>query len=73
MNQPSIPSNPLSYKDAAPILEALDGPATPREWQGGLPFTYHLGGTGAVKVHMHLEQDYKLRTIWDVVGTIDGN
>lgn len=72
MNQPSIPSNPLSYKDAAPILEALDGPATPREWQGGLPFTYHLGGTGAVKVHMHLEQDYKLRTIWDVVGTIDG-
>ncbi len=72
MNQPSIPSNPLSYKDAAPILEALDGPATPREWQGGLPFTYHLGGTGAVKVHMHLEQDYKLRTIWDVVGTIEG-
>jgi N-acetylated-alpha-linked acidic dipeptidase len=73
MNQPSIPSNPLSYKDAAPILEALDGPATPRDWQGGLPFTYHLGGTGAVKVHMHLEQDYKLRTIWDVIGTIDGS
>ena len=72
MNQPSIPSNPLSYKDAAPILEALDGAATPREWQGALPFTYHLGGTGAVKVHMHLEQDYQLRTIWDVVGTIDG-
>jgi N-acetylated-alpha-linked acidic dipeptidase len=72
MNQPSIPANPLSYKDAAPILEALDGPATPREWQGGLPFTYHLGGTGAVKVHMHLEQDYKLRTIWDVIGTIPG-
>jgi N-acetylated-alpha-linked acidic dipeptidase len=72
MNQPSIPANPLSYKDAAPILEALGGAATPREWQGGLPFTYHLGGTGAVKVHMHLEQDYQLRTIWDVVGTIDG-
>ncbi len=71
MNQPSIPANPLSYKDAAPILEALDGPATPRDWQGGLPFTYHLGGTGAVKVHMHLEQDYRLRTIWDVIGTID--
>jgi N-acetylated-alpha-linked acidic dipeptidase len=73
MNQPSIPSNPLSYYDAAPILQALDGPATPRAWQGGLPFTYHLGGTGAVKVHMNLVQDYKLRTIWDVVGTIDGN
>ena len=72
MNQPSIPANPLSYKDAAPILMALDGAATPREWQGALPFTYHVGGTGAVKVHMHLEQDYKLRTIWDVIGTIPG-
>lgn len=72
MNQPSIPANPLSYYDAAPILEALDGPESPREWQGGLPFTYHLGGTGAVKVHMNLVMDYRLRTIWDVVGTIDG-
>ncbi|MES2390078.1 MAG: M28 family metallopeptidase [Acidobacteriota bacterium] len=72
MNQPSIPANPLSYQDASPILEALDGPTTPREWQGGLPFTYHLGGTGAVRVHMNLVQDYKLRTIWDVIGTIHG-
>jgi N-acetylated-alpha-linked acidic dipeptidase len=72
MNQPSIPSNPLSYKDAAPILQALDGPVVPHDWQGGLPFAYHLGGTGAVKVHMHLEQDYQRRTIWDVIGSIDG-
>jgi N-acetylated-alpha-linked acidic dipeptidase len=72
MNQPSIPVNPLSYQDAAPILQALDGPVSPHDWQGGLPFTYHLGGTGAVKVHMDLVQDYKLRTIWDVIGTIPG-
>ncbi|HEY4355305.1 MAG TPA: M28 family metallopeptidase [Acidobacteriaceae bacterium] len=71
-NQPSIPANPLSYQDASPILQALDGPESPRDWQGALPFTYHLGGTGAVKVHMHLEQDYKLRTIWDVIGVIEG-
>ena len=71
-NQPTIPSNPLSYQDAAPILQALDGPATPRDWQGALPFTYHLGGTGAVKVHMNIQQDYALRTIWDVIGTIEG-
>jgi N-acetylated-alpha-linked acidic dipeptidase len=73
MNQPSIPANPLSYQDAAPILEALDGASVPREWQGALPFNYHLGGTGAVKVHMNLVQDYKLRTIWDVIGTIPGD
>ena len=72
MNQPAIPANPLSYQDASPILEALDGPETPREWQGDLPFTYHLGGTGAVKVHMLLQQDYQFRTIWDVIGKIPG-
>ena len=72
-DQPSIPSNPLSYKDAAPILEALTGAAVPHEWQGGLPFTYHLGGTPAVTVHMVLVQDARLRTIWDVVGTIEGS
>ena len=71
-DQPSIPANPLSYKDAAPILRALAGPATPHDWQGGLPFTYHLGGTPAVTVHMDLQQDTRLRTIWDVIGTIEG-
>ena len=72
---PSIPVNPLSYKDAAPILKALAGPESPRNWQGALPFTYHLGadsGAGQVTVHMHLEQDTALRTIWDVIGTIEG-
>lgn len=70
-NQPSIPVNPLSYLDAAPILRALGGPSSPRDWQGALPFAYHLG-PGRVSVHMHLEQDTALRTIWDVIGTIDG-
>ncbi|HEX2919158.1 MAG TPA: M28 family metallopeptidase [Edaphobacter sp.] len=71
-NEPSIPANPLSFKDATPILKALDGPVSPHGWQGALPFTYHLGGTGKVKVHMHLQQDARLRTIWDVIGTIPG-
>jgi N-acetylated-alpha-linked acidic dipeptidase len=72
-NWPSIPVNPLSYKDAAPILAALGGADTPRNWQGALPFTYHVGGTDSVTVHMHLEQDTRLRVIWDVVGTIEGS
>lgn len=72
LNQPIIPANPLSYLDASPILAALDGPPVPHAWQGGLPFAYHLGGTGAVKIHMNVQQDYKLRTIWDVIGKIRG-
>ena len=74
-NQPSIPANPLSYKDAAPILHALAGPNSPRDWQGALPFAYHLGSSdpaNRVTVHMKLQQDIALRTIWDVVGTING-
>ena len=72
-NQPSIPANPLSYKDAQPILRALAGPNVPHEWQGGLAFAYHVGGTPAVTVHMNLVQDTKLRTIWDVAGAIPGS
>jgi N-acetylated-alpha-linked acidic dipeptidase len=66
-----IPTTPVSYADAWPILEHLGGPDTPREWQGALPFTYHVG-PGPVKVNMHLKQDYQFRTIWDVMGRITG-
>jgi len=83
---PSIPVDPLSSADAAPILQALGGPAAPRDWQGGLPFPYHLGGSaaaspiggagsltaGPVSVHMRLVEDTRLRTIWDVIGRIAG-
>jgi N-acetylated-alpha-linked acidic dipeptidase len=69
-NLPRIPSEPLSYHDAAPILEALSGPDAPREWQGALPFTYHVGS--GVKAHLLLKMDYQYRTIWDVEGSVPG-
>lgn len=71
LNLARIPSTPLSYGDVAPILKALSGPATPREWQGALPFTYHVG-PGPVKVHLKVEHNYQLRSIWNVVGTVKG-
>ncbi|HZZ40696.1 MAG TPA: M28 family metallopeptidase [Acidobacteriaceae bacterium] len=67
---PAIPSEPLSYHDAAPILEHLGGPDAPREWQGALPFTYHTGP--GVKVHLLLKMDYEYSTIWDVTGKVPG-
>lgn len=70
-SQPKVPTTPLSYHDAAPILEGLGGPESPRSWQGALPFTYHLG-PGPVKVHLLLKQDFALRTIWDVLGKVPG-
>jgi N-acetylated-alpha-linked acidic dipeptidase len=69
---PKIPTTPLSYADAWPILEHLSGSDSPREWQGALPFTYHVG-PGPVKVKMHLKQDYQFRTIWDVIGKLQGS
>ncbi len=71
-DQPHIISIPLSYHDAAPILQALKGPGVPQGWQGALPFRYHLG-PGGVKVHLVSQQDYQVRTIWDVVGKIRGS
>ena len=70
-SMPKIPTTPLSYGDARPILENLGGPESPREWQGALPFTYHVG-PGPVRVKMHLKQDYRYFTIWDVIGKVTG-
>jgi N-acetylated-alpha-linked acidic dipeptidase len=75
-NQPFIPSIPISYHDASPILEAMRGTEAPQSWQGALPFRYHMGGSGSddgVKIHIVSRQDYQLRTIWDVVGKIKGS
>jgi N-acetylated-alpha-linked acidic dipeptidase len=69
---PKIPVTPLSYHDVRPVLEHLGGPDTPREWQGALPFTYHVG-PGPVKVKMHLKQDYQFRALWDVIGRVRGS
>jgi N-acetylated-alpha-linked acidic dipeptidase len=71
-DQPHIISIPISYRDAAAILQALKGPGVPQGWQGALPFRYHLG-PGGVKAHLVSDQDYQVRTIWDVIGTVKGS
>jgi N-acetylated-alpha-linked acidic dipeptidase len=73
--QTRIISIPISYHDAAPILQALKGPCSPQEWQGALPFRYHIGQAGepgGVKVHLLSVQEYQRRIIWDVIGKVKG-
>jgi N-acetylated-alpha-linked acidic dipeptidase len=75
-SQPRIISIPISYHDAAPILQALKGVGVPQGWQGGLGFRYHIGqteGPGSVKVHLLSVQDYQRRIIWDVIGKVKGS
>ncbi len=68
-----IPVQPIAYDVAKTILAQLKGPVRPKDFQGGLPFAYHLGGTNDVKVRLKTDMDYKLRTIWNVVARVDGN
>lgn len=71
VSMPTVAAAPMSYKDARLILEKMTGPAVPTEWQGGLPFTYRLGPTSD-KLHLVIENDKKIRSIWNVVGRLRG-
>ncbi|MFP4081510.1 MAG: M28 family metallopeptidase [Candidatus Aminicenantes bacterium] len=69
---PEIISVPLSHKDAGPLLENLQGPVAPHGWQGGLPFTYHVG-PGPTKVRLSVKMEEPIKSIWNVVGRIKGS
>src|SRR5262245_32899091 len=67
-----IPVLPISYGDARHFLEALGGRVTPPNWRGGLPITYHVGGTDAVTAHLVVQSEWSLKTLYDVVATMTG-
>jgi N-acetylated-alpha-linked acidic dipeptidase len=69
---PRVICVPLSYQDATPILQNMAGPESPRDWQGALPFTYHVG-PGPARVRMHVKQTAGWWPIWDVIGTVRGS
>lgn len=71
VSMPTVAAAPMSYKDARLLLEKMTGPAVPAEWQGGLPFTYRLGPTSD-KLHLVIQNDKKVRSIWNVVGRLRG-
>jgi N-acetylated-alpha-linked acidic dipeptidase len=69
-NLAKIPTTPISYAAARPILKHLGGAKAPKSWQGGLPLTYRLG-SGA-HVHMNLKIGYSIRPVYDVTATLRG-
>src|SRR5437870_6138631 len=71
-NIPHIPVQPISYGDARRLLQPLRGPVRPKDFQGGLPFAYHIGGTNDVRVHLKTDIEFVTKTIWDVITRIDG-
>ncbi len=70
-NVPKIPSLPISYREAEKLLRALGGPRVPDTWQGGLPFSYHVG-PGGTAVEMSVDMDEGLKPIYNVVARVPG-
>lgn len=68
---PRIPTLPVSARDAADILVHLGGPRVPRDWQGGLPLTYHLG-PGPAAVRLRLRMDEQQRDVCNVIAHLAG-
>ena len=67
---PKIMAIPLSWRDAKPLLENMGGPEAPKDWQGGLPITYHLGGEA--RVHMKVDLDTRVMPYYNVEARIRG-
>jgi N-acetylated-alpha-linked acidic dipeptidase len=68
----TIPVLPLSYGDAKPLLEALEGPVAPGGWRGALGITYHLG-PGPAKVHLKVQANWDVKPLYDVIARIPGS
>ena len=67
-----IPVIPISYADALPLLESLEGPVVPDEWKGALPITYHAG-PGTNKVHLKLAFNWQIKPLYDVIAKLKGS
>jgi N-acetylated-alpha-linked acidic dipeptidase len=66
-----IPTLPISYGDAQPLLENLGGPVASSAWRGALPITYHIG-PGPAKVHLKVKSNWDLKPVHDVIAMIRG-
>ncbi|KAL3478791.1 hypothetical protein BJX99DRAFT_256201 [Aspergillus californicus] len=80
---PSIPSIPVSYTDALPLLKALNGHGPEASdfnewWQGGglgyKGVDYNIGPSpDDITVNLYNEQEYVTTPLWNVIGVIPGS
>ncbi|KAF2454692.1 N-acetylated-alpha-linked acidic dipeptidase-like protein [Lineolata rhizophorae] len=79
---PQIPSIPISYEDALPLLKALNGygpkaSSFSKAWKGtGLEYKgveYNIGPTpDELVLNLVNEQEYVITPMWNVIGIING-
>jgi N-acetylated-alpha-linked acidic dipeptidase len=71
---PRIPVIPMGYGNARRLLEPLGGASVPQDWQGALPFRYHVG-PGPVRARLKVRTERGARAlhpIWNTFGMIRG-
>ena len=69
---PKIMGLPLSWRDAKPLLQKMDGPVAPDSWQGGLPLKYRLGGK-RVQVRLKVDMDTSVQPYYVTEARIRGS
>ncbi|OKL59530.1 hypothetical protein UA08_05426 [Talaromyces atroroseus] len=79
---PTIPSLPISYTEALPLLKALNGHGPKasefnKYWQGGglahKGVEYNIGPTpDDIVINLYNQQDYVTTPLWNVIGVIKG-
>ncbi|KAJ5550975.1 hypothetical protein N7461_005673 [Penicillium sp. DV-2018c] len=74
---PKIPSLPLAWRDAQPLLQALEGHGSkvPKEWVGGVPKVqeWWTGDAKSPVVHlMNLQDEVTRQPIYNIHGRING-
>ncbi|KAI5295385.1 hypothetical protein KEM52_001578 [Ascosphaera acerosa] len=79
---PRIPSLPISYKEALPLLRALNGLGPKAadlgaRWQGSAlgykGVEYNVGPSPAhVVLNLYNDVEYKITPMWNVIGTLRG-
>jgi len=67
---PKIPALPLSWRDAKPLLENMNGPEAPKNWQGTLPIAYRFGG--GVKARVKVDMDTSIQPYTVVEARLRG-
>ncbi|KAF2469078.1 Zn-dependent exopeptidase [Lindgomyces ingoldianus] len=80
---PSIPSIPISYLDALPLLKALNGHGPKassfnKYWEGGglgyKSVEYNIGPSPSnVALNLVNEQEYVTTPMWNVIGIVNGS
>lgn len=75
---PKIPSIPISYRAAQPLLKALNGhgieasAVNRSNWKGALEAEYRTGPAPGVILTLENEMEEKITPIWDVIGVVNG-